>query len=247
MSKVYAIVLSALLVAGSARANTIFSTDFESGAPAEISGANGIASTASVNGSSTIDGNQLWQNYSGGNPNTPTTLTLTGLGANQSLDIDFTFLAIASWDGATPGTYSPDLFNVDLNSSSIFQGGFRNFGVASPEYPGCTVGTDCTSAINPAPPANTTVTLLQSNSGDFGTSIYDISITGLTADASGNATFSFYASGSGWQGGSDESIGLDNITVSSRDVATAPEPSTWVLIGGALLCLPLIRRRAFGR
>src|SRR3569833_1886037 len=247
MFRIHVMLFSALLAAGSANAATIFSTDFNSGAPAQITGANGVANSTSVGGDIVIDGLQLWQDYSTGNPNAPTTLTLSGLAANQSIGLDFTFLAIGSWDGTTEGPASPDYFNVTLNSNSIFQGAFRNYGLADPEYPGCAVGSNCTSAINPAPPSGTTVTLLRPITGDFGTSIYHILITGLTADGSGNANFNFFASGSGWQGGGDESIGLDNIEVTTAAAAATPEPSTWALIGGALLCLPLIRRRVFGR
>jgi hypothetical protein len=247
MYRTQAILLSALMAAGSAGATTIFFTDFNSGAPSQISGSNGIANSALVGGSSAIDGLQLWQDYSTGNPSASTTLTLTGLAANQSLNLDFNFLAIGSWDGTTEGPAAPDFFNVSLNSNSIFQGAFRNYGLSSPEYPGCTVGSNCTSAIYPVPPTGTTVTLEQGNTGDFGTSIYEIVISGVTADAGGNATFNFFASGSGWQGGSDESFGLDNIKVTSAAAAATPEPSTWMLIGGALLCLPLLRRRAFGQ
>ena len=246
MYRIHAVLLSTLLAAGSASATTIFFTDFNSGAPSQITGDNGVVNSTSVGGSVAVDGSQLWQNYSVGNPNTPTTLTLTGLAANQSIDLDFTFLAINTWDGNTyaPGVYAPDLLNVNLNSNQIFQGAFRNFGTEStPEYPGCTGPINCTSVYNPAPPAGTTVTLVQPGS----TSIYDISITGLTANGSGQAIFTFFASGAGWQGGSDESIGLDNIRVSSAAAAATPEPSTWALIGGALLCLPLIRRRVFSR
>jgi hypothetical protein len=249
MFRIQAILLCALIASGSAGATTIFSTDFNSGAPSEITGSSGVVNSVSVGGSTTIDGLQLWQDYSGGNPASPTTLTLTGLAANQSLDLDFTFLAIGSWDGATyvPGLYAPDNFNVTLNGGSIFQGAFRNYGTGgAPEYPGCPASASCTNTNYPAPPANTTITLQQSAAGDFGTSIYHILITGVNANSSGDAVFNFFASGGGWQGGSDESIGLDHITVSSVKAAT-PEPSTWVLIAGALLCLPLIRRRAFGR
>lgn len=246
MYRIQAILLSTLMAAGSAGATTIFFTDFNSGAPSQVTGSNGVVNSTSVGGTTAIDGLQLWQDYSTGNPASPTTLTLTGLAANQSIDLDFTFLAINTWDGTTyaPGVYAPDYLNVTLNSSSIFQGAFRNFGTEStPEYPGCTGSVNCTSVYNPAPPAGTTVTLLQSGS----TSIYDISVTGLTANGSGQATFAFFASGQGWQGGSDESIGLDNISVTSAAAAATPEPSTWMLIGGALLCLPLIRRRVFSR
>lgn len=250
MYRIQAILFSALLAAGSASATTIFFTNFDSGTPAEITGVNGVVSTGSVGGDIVVDGTQLWQDFSTGNPNTATTLTLAGLAANQSIDLDFTFLAIGSWDGTTyqPGLYAPDYLNVSLNASSIFQGAFRNYGTGgTPEYPGCTGNIDCTPANYPAAPVNAAISLQQSATGDFGTSIYHITLTGLTADGSGNAIFNFFASGGGWQGGSDESIGLDNIRVTGADASATPEPSTWALIGGALLCLPLIRRRASGR
>jgi hypothetical protein len=248
MTRIHAILLSILMAAGSAGATTIFTTDFELGAPSQFTGASGVTTTTSVNGDAGIDGLQVWQNYTTGNPNAAAILTLSGLAANQTLDLDFTFLAIGSWDGTTQGPSAPDFFDVSLNSSVIFNEAFRNWGVSSPEYPGCTLGGNCNSTSNPAPPANTTVTLQRGNSTDYGTSIYHIIVTGLNANASGDAVFNFFASGTGWQGGGDESFALDNIHVNSADAAPqAPEPSTLVLIGGALLCLPLIRRRAFGR
>jgi hypothetical protein len=238
------------MAAGSASASTIFFTDFDGSTPAEVTGAGGTVPIVFVQGDPLIDFLDVYQNNSTGNPAAATTLTLTGLAANQNLSLEFTFLAIGSWDGTTyqPGVYAPDYLNVTLNSTSIFQEAFRNYGTAgNPEYPGCSVGANCTAAQYPAPPAGTTIDLQQSAGDDFGSSIYNILVTGLTADSSGNAVFQFFASGNGWQGGGDESIGLDNIRVTSTDTAATPEPSTWALIGGALLCLPLIRRRAAAR
>src|SRR6185437_9170544 len=107
MCKIHAVLVSAFLLAGSASATSIFFTDFDSGEPSQISGSSGVASTAAVNGNAGIDGLQVWQDYSTGNPNSPTTLTLTGLAANQSLNLDFNFLAIGSWDGTTEGAAAP--------------------------------------------------------------------------------------------------------------------------------------------
>lgn len=231
-----------LSLAPAALAGTLYSNNFESGTTG-ITGAGGTTSTGNVNGDVTVNGNTVWWNTSGGDPAAATTLTLSGLAANQTLNLEFTFLAIASWDGSglEGNCCAPDFMNVNLNSSSVFQGSFRNYNVGTdPEYPGHIVANGY-----PAPPANTTVTLLSSccNGGGFGTSVYDISITGLTADALGNATFDFFASGSGWQGGGDESVGLDNIVVTSNASAT-PEPSSvFLLIGGAGIILGRIRRK----
>ena len=48
---------------------------------------------------------------------------------------------------------------------------------------------------------------------------------------SSSLTVDFFASGSGWQGGSDEWWGIDNVSVTLDSVEAVPEPSTLILVG----------------
>jgi hypothetical protein len=48
-----------------------------------------------------------------------------------------------------------------------------------------------------------------------GDMFYDINLDGFYADVNGNLDIYFYASGAGWQGGTDESFAIDNVQVSS--------------------------------
>jgi hypothetical protein len=67
------------------------------------------------------------------------------------------------------------------------------------------------------------------------------------AHSASTLTVEFRAAGSGWQGGSDESWGLDNFTVAASGAGApgVPEPATWaMMIGGFALAGAAMRRRA---
>jgi hypothetical protein len=83
---------------------------------------------------------------------------------------------------------------------------------------------------------------------DYWDSAYDFSdpVLGLTnlPHTSSSVTVEFFAGGSGWQGGADESWAIDNVRV---DIDTAPEPvpepATWMsgAIGlGTILVRPVV-------
>ena len=231
----------------------LYTQNFEGGAiPGQFSGGT-LLNTAGVP-SNIGDGNWALYNDSGGTPwgtaGSPIQLQLSGLEANSSASIQFTFLAIDSWDGTDFGQYATDLFNVQANANLVFQASFRNYlethytGDGSPDYGSTT-------------PPNSTITLLASGQNylvtdHFTDSFYDIHLDGLRADAQGNLNINFFASGSGWQGGGDESFAIDNVVVSGvpdppginpTGGDETPEPGTWLTFSAGFAGLLLIRRR----
>lgn len=232
------IVALAICSAASLQAATLFSTDFETGsAPAEISGAGSVIGSGSFPAGVGL-GNFVYQNAAVGDPAASTDITLTGIGTHTTTDISFTFLAIDSWDGTTGGCCQPDVLNLYVDGNNIFQASFRNFAV--------TGQLDASSAAGGVV-FNISPVIADGNDyigSGFNDSVWSISLSNI-AHTSSTMVVSFFASGSGWQGGTDESIGLDNINVSA-DVADAPtpEPATALLLIPALAGLAAIRRRA---
>ena len=86
------------LMIGSLSASQVFNYDFESGAvPGDFSGAGFIQGT----GSAPVGlGQYLLRNASG--VGSEAILTKNGLLPHTSVTLDFTFVAIDSWDGAGP-------------------------------------------------------------------------------------------------------------------------------------------------
>jgi hypothetical protein len=225
----------------------LFSENFESGAiPGQFYGGT-LLNTSSVP-SVAGDGNWVLYNNSGGNPqgtaSNPISLQLSGLQPFQSANLQFTFIAIDSWDGFDMGSFSTDYFNVQVNPVLLFQAAFRNW--LGTHYSG-----DGTTRYESGP-ANSTISPLSSDNNYLVSSandaFYDIHLDGFHADASGNLNIYFYASGAGWQGGNDESFAIDNLLVTSPDDLTiltteAPEPAVWLTFPAGLLLLLSRRKR----
>ncbi len=138
-----------------------------------------------------------------GSPGEKTTLTLTGLEPHASIDLNFLAAIIDSWDGSDL-TWGPDSFNVEIDGNTVFSETFDNHDVADPSY---------------LPPAGVQLTPFPlSNRGFSGRpdAAYNLGLDPIfdniphTADS---VTISWYASGSGWQGGNDESWAIENLEV----------------------------------
>ncbi len=195
-----------------------FSDNFDGGQTV-IAGAtaafSGITTTESAQmyaglgpGGNQFGGNFL-RNIDGGVPTAtppvlpaPTTLTLTGLPAHDSIDINFLLAIIETWEGTTGG---PDNFNVAVDGTTVFTAGFDNVNLNDDYVP---------------PPG----VLIQHNMNDLfdvgsGTAVNDAAYNmGLdpTFDfiphTAATLTIDFFGDGS-YAGGADESWAIDNIEV----------------------------------
>lgn len=194
----------------------VFYSDFDSGAPAGLSGFYSIESVQGFAGAGnlgdTFEG-MLLRNNATGNPAAATRLTLTDLPEHTYISIGFLFAYIDSWDGPS-SPYGPDYFNIAVDGVPVFQ---ISSGYGQPIYSGHAGwagweerGIDLTA---------------------------DPSLTHLAHSAS-TLTITFWSSGAGWQGGEDESWGIDNLRISS-DFVPAPGAMALLLMGG----VGLSRRR----
>jgi len=213
----------------SASADEVFFTDFDSGVPSEITGAGSIWSAEGFGGLGDVSGNVL-RNFERGNPAGGTFLNLSSIGAHSGLIIELDLLAYDSWDGDTPigGTVPPDFFNVQVDGTTVFS---ETIDLRVIEDGSIFSSTDAT-LVSSVTPIN------------LGGSFYEDSLYHLTlslSHSSSTASVSFFASGSGWQGGGDENWGMDNLSVSTT-VDPVPEPSTLALVVAALVALVAWRR-----
>lgn len=229
-----AVLATATLVPATGFAASVYSTDFNSG----LGGFTGAGSSVSVinpnlfnspslAGHSGFSGQFLF-NDSPGDPATGSILTLNGLGAHSALDLSFSLGLLGSWDGLD-GSVAPDLFNVTLNDVLIFQ---TSINTAS--------GTPVTQ------PAG--VSGAEGGSGAcyylcfYGDATFLVNLTGI-AHSGTSATFKFFASGAGWQGGGDEAWGIDNVNVAGNAIGAVPLPAGLPLLAGCLSLLGALKLR----
>jgi hypothetical protein len=203
------------------RAQTVFTTDFESGLPAEFSAPG--ASVESVDGYAGIGapGNQFAGNFLRySSPSVvDTILTLTGLPSHDTLSLGFLLAVIDSWDGT-------ELFEVIVDGATLFSHTFQLAEGDASSYD--------------APPG-----ALLSSGTNIGFSggffwdhdrAYDLSADPAfgaiphTAD-SVTIVWRLVAAPGAWQGALDESWAIDNLTVavsngSATTTTTATSSST---------------------
>jgi hypothetical protein len=225
-----------LLASAPTMATTVFSSDFESGLPAEITGLG--ASVESVQGYAGLGaaGNQFAGSFLRNLTNDTVTLTLTGLPAHDTVDVLFLFAAIDSWDGSSGGFPSGDFFTVTVDGVTIFRESFENSDAGFTQTYVAPAGGELARKQN-----------LGFSVGSYhADSAYDLSIDsrfqGIAHTAS-TLTITFNGGGSGWQAGADESWAIDNL----RIVTSVPEPGAAalsMLAAGVLHAAARRRRRA---
>jgi hypothetical protein len=163
---------------------------------------------------------------------TATTLSLANLPTHDSVDVNFLLAIIDSWDSIN-GVPAPDLFQVTIDGNMVINNTFANTS-GSITQP---VGLD----LVPGPASL--------GFSGFVDRAYDASTDGALSIAHNASTLTviFQATGAGWQGGTDESWGMDNLNVVINTVTpggpSIPEPGTLALFGLGLAGLAYTRRR----
>jgi hypothetical protein len=217
-----------VVFAASAHAVTIHTADFEPGPLVGYSGAGIITPTEGY--AAFGFGTGYLRNDTAGSPAASTVLTLGSLPAHSSVTLSFDLAVIDSWDGNAGGV-GPDIFNVRINGVLAFSETFTNL-AASHGF---------TQSYAGAPFVSATGGNLAQNSG-WQDSAYALSLT--VPDTASGLTIEWFASGSGWQAGIDESWAVDNVRV---DVAASAVPeggSTLALMGLVMAGLGMAHARA---
>jgi len=198
-----------------------YSTDFDSGAPAEFS--SGYTNTESVQGYSGLGpGGDQFSGKFLRNPTVPgqaTILELTGLPPHSGVDIEFLLAIIDSWDDGVCNVSpqaAPDYFNVKVDGNLIFSETFEN-------ACGTQVYHNFVDGIALSRHAN-----LGFNQGQpyWTDSAYNIGADPTFQNiphTSPTLKIEWYADGAGWQGGTiggnqndaanDESWAIDNVRI----------------------------------
>ncbi len=194
---------------GTCAGDTLADEDFEDGPSVVVSG--GVWTGAGGYGDYGFGNYFQWSE--GGT----ITLDLDDIEDHVILDIEFDLAIIDSWDGDDE-PWGPDYFNITLDDETIFQETFSNSSSVSQSYSGSPFVSGSHIYYNI----------------HWADSAYHISLTGLTHSSS-ELSIGWFASGDGWQGGSDESFAIDNIRVSCRQESVpVPEPATMLLLASGL-------------
>jgi hypothetical protein len=199
IASLFAVLCLLVGVAAPARAITLYAQDFEAGS----AGFSGGAVEGSQGYSALGFGNQLYRNATV--PTAASVLTLNLAQGASGVTLSASLAIIDSWDN---GNFccGPDAFSVVLDGNTLFSVIFDNYLNGGP---------------TPAP--GLTSLSYGSNLGfnNFNDAEYSL-LLNLGDLQAGTHTIAFTASGPGWQGGDDESLGIDNILI---EAAAVPEPA----------------------
>lgn len=207
----------------------LYSNDFDGNEvfyPGVTGGLSGETGTESVQGYSAVAGfsGNLLRNATTGNPASYTTLTLSNLPTHTSIDINFLFAFIDSWD-STDGSPAPDWFNVKVDGVSVLQITAANASGTN-TYGG--------AVLDPLTHRGWW--------GNYGERAFDMGPESALsmAHSASSLTIDFFAGGTGWQGGSDESWAIENLQVTANPV---PLPGAVLFFAPGLAGLLAMRRR----
>jgi hypothetical protein len=205
-----------------AQAATLVAQDFESGSV----GFTGGSAVGSQGYAALGFGNQFYQADS--TPVASALWTFNLASAASATTLSASLAIIDSWDN---GNFccGPDILSVKLDGNSVFSAVFDNY-------------------LNGGPTVATGLTTLSygSNLGfndTFNDAAYTLTLA-LGSLAAGPHTLEFVTSSSseGWQGGTDESLGVDNLQITGTLV---PEPGSALLLAVGLAgMVGAARRRA---
>ncbi len=223
---------------------TVYESDFENGS---ATGTGHMGATGSFSGVTNVESTQgfssygfgssfLW-NKSTGNPASGTILTLSNLPTHSSIVIQYDFCTIESWDGNA----GPDYFNMQVDGQSEFSGVFTRPGYAWDDSWHSSFTSPATSISYGDP----RVILLGeqlimthwddiNNGNDYYLeAAYRMGQNEVISHSSDTLAVKWFANGSHWQGGDDESWAIDNIKISIiSDAAPAVPAPGAILLGG---------------
>ena len=198
--------LSTLLATAAIPAQTVFSSDFENGLPAEVSP--GTATLTGVQGYAGLGpaGDQFGGSFLRSETGNTVTLTLNNLPPHNVVHLDFLFAAIDSLDGAGPYPQG-DYFKVSVDGLAVFREAFAN---ASP--------SQIQTYVSPAGVQLARhVDLGFSGPGSYYTdSAYDLGADPFFASiahSGSSLTVAFVIEGPGIQPLGDESWAIDNLRI----------------------------------
>ncbi len=143
-----------------------------------------------------------------------TTWTLSNLPGHTSVTVDLTPMFIDSWD-STNGSPAPDYYDIYFDGNLVLR----------------MTSANASGNVTDLGPGGVSTYFGNVFYGGYNERIADI--TALTIGHTGSSfVLGIQASGSGWQGGGDESWGVDNINISAdlRSVGGIPEPATWAMM-----------------
>lgn len=152
-------------------------------------------------------------------------LVVTGLGGHSALHLSFDLAFIDSWD-STDGGAGPDILFVNIGGQSYQWTVNSASGTVFDVGPGTVLSTG-------------------SNLGYAGWNDTIVHYDFLIPHTAPNFFWSINFGGAGFQGGMDESWGLDNVSLSAIPAGgVVPEPAAWALmIAGFGLVGATLRRR----
>ena len=159
---------------------------------------------------------------------TAITVSLNGLPTHTTVGIDFLLAVIDSWDGLTGG-FSPDIFEVKVDGTTVFSAGYDIFDAADQ---------------SPVRGTQLAYNVPLGFSSNWNDAAYDMaSVAALQGIAHSASTMSVEFLFANSQGIDDESFAVENLRI-SVDSVSVPEPSAIALFGLALSGFAFARRKA---
>ncbi len=221
MKRISAALCGATILAGAAAHAGTTTLDFESGGPAQFSGSGTVTGVGGLGGFNGFSGSFLWNT---GTTGVSSVFTFSGLDPHSEITVSFGLALIDSWDGVN-GTPAPDYFNLLADGAEIFDISVANTSGTIEDIPAEATGRSSPGNI-------------------FGSSytdtLFNVSLT--FAHSASELTLTMFADGTGWQGSSDESWGIDNLTVTTSAPAV-PLPAGLPLLLAGLGGMALLRGR----
>lgn len=221
-------VLACALVASTAQAatTTIYATDFDGTEIIQpgLSGGYGYFTNATASGSYAGSNGKTWSgNFirnATGSPPVALTFTFSNLVAHDAISIDFMLGFLDSWD-STNGSPAPDYLSISIEGGTPVLLTTATASGSVSFYAGGTQIVD-----------NGQIDSHVFYSDD----LVDMGTAGFLTFAhnSSTLTFTLVAAGAGWQDGTDEGWGIDDLRITAITRGTSvPEPGTPSLFGPA--------------